>query len=702
MKRLLTNLEPYVEDGARIMLFVFLIPAIVIFISYTLMAVFHHYPLDYGEAPLLDQAMRLVAGQNIYRLDLTSPPYTISNYPPLYVLALSPFVKLFGPSFLAGRAISLLCSVASAIFLALIIYTFTKDRLASILTAMIFFTIPYVVYWTPLLRVDMLALAFSTAGLYVVAQRPTTRGGIIMSALLLTAAIYSRQSFALAAPLAASVWLWSHNRIQARRLLTIVGGLSIILFIMINIITRGGFFFNIVTANVNEFDFERLESWFRKIKDTAPILLVFGTAFLVLTFRGVRSALPSHWRGWQLLTPYLVGAGLSALTIGKIGSNANYLLEFFAAISLSVGAVIAWSRDHRWLRTALLVLLALQTGHLMQTTLKEYVGDLKPRLQTAGDLNKLERIVKAADGPMLGDEYMGMITLQDRPLFIQPFEVTQLVNAGLWDQAALIRSIRAQEFPVILIHHFVDWPVYKERWTPEMLSAIMQSYTPTDFLADTIVYQPFDHGGNGTQPSGLVQSGDRLQPYCPDAPWQLPTSSALGMMRLDNFELGFMGEGYENSIPVYAVDDGLLLRRPDWNDAVAIQHDDPVRQGEKVWSFYGGMASGWGELSFVNSEFPPDSVDVPVKAGQLLGYQGMWSGEQDTPIWVHLHFAVVQALEDGSFPAVTEGLNSEGEYEPNESEREYVIDPIQYLGIGGFHFSKIPTWSPLRCQETSS
>ena len=170
-------------------------------------------------------------------------------------------------------------------------------------------------------------------------------------------------------------------------------------------------------------------------------------------------------------------------------------------------------------------------------------------------------------------------------------------------------------------------------------------------------------------------------------------------MWLDTFQIDFMGQGYENSVPVYAVADGLLLRRPDWNDAVAIQHD---RQGEKVWSFYGGMASGWGELSFVNSEFPLGSVGVPVKAGQLLGYQGVWSGEQGSPFWVHLHFAVVQALEDGSFPEVIEGLVSEGEFEPNEIERQDVIDPTQYLGISGIHFSRNPTWLPMHCQETSS
>jgi hypothetical protein len=50
------------------------------------------YPLDHGEGPLLDQAMRLARFENIYRRDLTLPPYTLANYPPLFPLAQAPFV----------------------------------------------------------------------------------------------------------------------------------------------------------------------------------------------------------------------------------------------------------------------------------------------------------------------------------------------------------------------------------------------------------------------------------------------------------------------------------------------------------------------------------------------------------------------------------------------------------------------------------
>ena len=686
MKRLIAALEPYFEDGAKIMLFMFLSLAAVIFIVRGAMAIPHRYPLDYGEAPLVDQAMHLAAGQNIYRPDLTSPPYTISNYPPLFALLLTPLVKTFGPAFQAGRVISLLSTLASAVFIGQIIYTLIKDRVAAIITGMLFLAIPYVVGWSPLLRVDMLALAFSTAGMYVVVRWTSTRRGLVIGGLLLVAAIYTRQSFALAAPLGTFVWLWMQNKRRAIGFAAWVGGVSLALFFILNTLTRGGFYFNIITANINEYELERLEWWLSRLLDAAPIMLVLGGAFLFLGFSQMRSPVPGRRTGWSLLSSYLIGASLSALTIGKIGSNENYLLEFSAALSLTAGAVIGWSRERRWQRAVLLVLLALQTGQFMQTTLVDEVEGAKWRLKPMKQLSDLEWIVETADGPVLGDEFMGMITLQDRPLYIQPFEVTQLANAGLWDQRPLLESIRNQDFPVILIHHFMEWPVYKERWTQEMLSAILQNYAPTDFIAETIVYQPTEVG----------MGGITILEVCPGAPWRLPTSGTLGMWWI-TYQLAFMGEGYENRVPVYAVANGLLMRRPDWNNAVAIQHDDPVRQGEKVWSFYGGMSDSMDEQSFVVSDFPPGSVGVPVNAGQLLGYQGMWSGEQGAPIWVHLHFAVVAALQDGSFPDEIVSLVAEGE--SDKTEPQFALDPSPYIGTIRSQIMGIPTWLPLRCRE---
>src|SRR5262249_26461972 len=101
------------------------------------------YPLDYGEGPLLDQAARLARFENIYRNDLTVPPYTIANYPPLFPLMQAPLVLAFGPAFWYGRAISALGILAAALFIGLTLHVLTRDRLAALLGGLMLPAFPY-------------------------------------------------------------------------------------------------------------------------------------------------------------------------------------------------------------------------------------------------------------------------------------------------------------------------------------------------------------------------------------------------------------------------------------------------------------------------------------------------------------------------------------------------------------------------------
>src|SRR5687768_3756880 len=254
-RRLDTSLGPILDDGSKIMFIIFSVVGVVLCLAYQSLAIPHRYSLDYGEAPLVDQAMRLASGQNIYDVDISTPPYTISNYPPLYVTVLAGSVKLLGPSqtFFVGRIISALSAWISSICLALIIYTLTRDRFTAASAGLTFIAFPFVLYWSPLLRIDMLALALSLSALYVVISESLSTRRLVIVGLLLVAAIFTRQSYALAAPVAAFIWLWVKDWRQALRLAALVGGLSMLFFLILNLWTQGGFFFNIVTANVNEF-----------------------------------------------------------------------------------------------------------------------------------------------------------------------------------------------------------------------------------------------------------------------------------------------------------------------------------------------------------------------------------------------------------------------------------------------------------------
>ena len=292
------------------------------------------YPLDYGEGPLLDQAARLASFENIYRADLAAPPYTVSNYPPLFPLLQAPLTTAFGPAFWYGRALAALAALAAALFVGLTLHALTRDAVAAAVGGLTLLAFPYILHWSAFNRVDSLALGLSCAALYTVARWPHRRAGLVAAALLLTAAIYTRQSYALAAPLAAFVWLLRESpRRRAFELAAITAGASLAALLALQLITAGGFFFNIVTANVNPFSRNNVRFRAEELRDHALPLLVSAGAFVVL----------GGWRRpplWWLVSPYLLGGTLSALTVGKTGSSVNYLFELCAALSLAAGALV--------------------------------------------------------------------------------------------------------------------------------------------------------------------------------------------------------------------------------------------------------------------------------------------------------------------------------------------------------------------------
>ncbi|HMD82556.1 MAG TPA: hypothetical protein VKE92_14670, partial [Anaerolineales bacterium] len=312
---------------------------------------------------------------------------------------------------------------------------------------------------------------------------PKARWGWIAGGLLLIAAAYTRQSYALAAPLAGFVWLWTQDRRSAFWLALLVGGLGVALFFLINTITTGGFYYNIVTANVNAFSWERLKGNLAQLWRDNYIILVLSALFLFIGWRSQKS--------WPILAFFLVGAFLSGLTIGKIGSNINYFLELAAALALVGGALVVWSQAYPWRNIAVLLLITLQIGLSLRSSMQRNVDWLiSQRYLDFNALQMLEQEVGRMDRPVLADEYMGLLTMNDRPLYLQPFELSQLAEAGLWDQQPLLDEIKNQSFDGILIHHFDTSPVFKERWTAELLAAIDEYYRPVKTLAGTVMYIP--------------------------------------------------------------------------------------------------------------------------------------------------------------------------------------------------------------------
>lgn len=462
--------------------------ALILYGQTAISAVRFPYPLDYGEGPILDQVMRLARFQNIYRADLSQPPYTVSNYPPLFLLLQTPFATTVGPAFWYGRVLSLISALAAALFLGLTVHRLTGDVAASVISGALLLAFPYLLYWSALDRVDTLALALSWAGLYAVVRWPESRRGIVLAVILFAAAVYTKQTYGLVGPGAAFIWLLQGKYYrQALRFAGWLAGVCLALFLLLNLATGGGFFINIVTANANRVSHVGFMANATGLFLNAWILVMGAFGFLVVE----RWWYPT--RTWPLVLPYTLLAAATTLLAGKAGASVNYLYEPAAALCLVAGAVVAWPKRSYVLKTAAVLLLALQVSGLGSWSRGDFIPLIRNKVVDEAEVAQLAQMVREADGPVLSDEYMGLAPLAGQPIAYQPFEFAQLQSAGLWSPDALISAIRQKTFPIIVLYEpSFGPPMIVSRWPPEIRDAIWQNYHSVENLAGAWVYMPND------------------------------------------------------------------------------------------------------------------------------------------------------------------------------------------------------------------
>lgn len=560
--KLISSVYWVVLGLALLALAVQMFPVLKDYFQYDTQAIAYPYSIDYGEGPLLDQTMRLAHFQNIYANTFSRPPYTISNYPPLYLLVQVPFAWIFGPAYWYGRLINLLSVLLTALFICLTLRALTRDWIGAAVGGLLLVAVPYVQHWSKFNRIDELALVLSWAGLYVLivkvglsapllvdeappsarlldlARKGLSSRPFWLGALLLVASIFTRQTYALAAPFAAFFWLifgargrWKQRILQALLLAVVVAGLTLLLFLLLTLATAGGFYLNVIVANVNAFYWNNVWHYANEIKDRLWPLLFLGAAFLLaegLTAlirwisRLVRSRrartqpvpagtlaaqpLSAHTQFlgastqplsvWALLLPYLLAAAAGSITIGKDGSNVNYLLEFSAALSLAGGAALAWAwRWRRWyvrLPIQLLVigLLAYQCNVLTDWNRRDYVTYMQYAEATISQVAQTEEIIRSTPGYVLADEFMGLIPLARKQLYFQPFEFKQMSDAKIWDQTPFLEDIAAHKFSLIVWYQPSGWEAIKARYTPAQIDAVTTYYMLDRQFGDIQIYIP--------------------------------------------------------------------------------------------------------------------------------------------------------------------------------------------------------------------
>lgn len=443
------------------------------------------YGADYGEAPLMDQVRRIENRGTLYKSNINDPPYVIANYPPLYAswVAATNFI-LHIPLFQAGRITSIFFSLVSGVIIGLFTFHLTGNKLFGVFGAALFWGQPFALIWSSLARVDLMALAFSLLGLWVLYRYRDSTSAILLACICFLVSAFTRQTYLLSAPLAGFVWLWHCNRKRALLFLLIFGSAGLLISGMINAITHGGFLTNIVMANINRYDFIYGLSLIRQLFYIWPIILISTAVVICLTVVSRIKMLPADPEQtlqqpfiFYGLVFYTLGALIIALTIGKIGSNVNYFLELIAVCAIWSGIILKLISDQKKsIKWALFGLIFIQSVWVLSYSLglgQLRQGNLWGRLEV---YKSLEVKVQAAvqNGIVLSDDFMDLVVLSDQPIYYQPFEYGELYYAGLWDPAKFVNQIKEHQFPLIIIGG--DSLNKGCCWSPSMIDAMESNY----------------------------------------------------------------------------------------------------------------------------------------------------------------------------------------------------------------------------------
>lgn len=442
-------------------------------------AIGYPQPLDYGEGPILNQIRLMLHGQ-IYYKDINVPPYIVGNYPPVFNLLSFLLVPIFGLTFATGRTIAFLSVLGTSFLIYKVVFHMTKNRLVSFMSGLFYMSIDYVYVWGIYMRIDTLSIFFNMLGIYWVIKYENDYKKLRWTILFFLLALYTRQSM-IAATAAAYLYLYTQNKKIALKLIGYMAFLGLAIFALLDILTRGQFYLHIVKYNANFFTLKQLWFFMSHEVNTYTLMLIISFITAILWIKNPQR---------KIIAFYFLFAFLVQLTVGKVGSMLNYLIEPIAVCGVMEGVLIddaikfAKKEKNQVVLAAVAFLILIQLGNY-----RFGPNTLSWGWRPQPPFEKLDKYVENADGPVLA-ENLGILPAHNKEIYFDPFIFTQLYYQGIWDQNKIVKDIVNKKFSLIMLEFDLnaDHTTNSDRWTQEMKEAMYENYQFIDRQGNVWVY----------------------------------------------------------------------------------------------------------------------------------------------------------------------------------------------------------------------
>ena len=460
------------------------------------------FELDYAEGLLLWQAQHVVNLESAF-LNINDYPYVSFMYPPIYDYVAYYAQGLAGGLLAAGRWVSMLSALGIALLVGFQAWWAVPRRFGSFLrvgaavASSLFCLTLSTMAWAQLMRVDMLALFFTFAGLtlfLMAARRPAWQYGAMF---LFVLAMFTKQT-QLAGPAACLLVASIIRPMQALRLLAFSLAVGLAGLTLLMVPTHGRFLSNMLVLSSNPFSLRNMLGMMQlNLAAMAPLAAVALVVALV-SFTRIRSWAvvgssiqhrPAR-RAVALGSIHLLLALAISLTCGKRGSNYNYFLEWNIACCLLVVFALVFilvrlRAHHLLLPEASVLLMLLIYASNGVASLAQDLRQRPPSTQQAESAAVVD-LIRALPGPVYS-ENMTVLVQAGKEVPGELALITLLSESKTWDEAPLRNRVASRWFSAIIVTSSLE---NRNRYTVTMAQAIAGAYRLDRTIGGFAIYLP--------------------------------------------------------------------------------------------------------------------------------------------------------------------------------------------------------------------
>ena len=419
---------------------------------------------DYTAGEMLDHLIGWQETGRLYPALGQDPTLRVLNYPPLVLLSTRALVELGIAPLLAGRILN----TAGLLALVGVVFAWARSRGsrgAELAGTIGLLAASYgVVYGAGQMHVELVAVALTAGGFWLVASAGDRRAALV-GGLLLALGCFAKQSQVVPA-LAALGWAWRSKSPAAGPATAMFAGAGILGCTAITLAWGVEPWRHILQYTTGSYSLGNLALQF--LSHVAPWIVLLG--WVVASVARSRTAAVSDALAW-----YWAASALWSLAAARIGSGYPYFLDLQVATVLWVGPrLFATPLERSWSWV-----LALQVAGANVGAVAGAASTLAAKRDIASNLPAVCSQL-GANGLVLTEE-AGLARACGRRSVMHPFIMTSLAKRGLWDAAPFETALRSGAYSPVLLPFEPRAParVQRDRWTAGALAAFRDAPSVT-------------------------------------------------------------------------------------------------------------------------------------------------------------------------------------------------------------------------------